>query len=209
MDIYDFIRNQRFQVIVEIGAHWGFDTENFRSIFPNSRIVCFEPDPRNIDILQKKQIAEIYPYAVSDTNGVSRFYLSSGRVPAFNNELVMKSDWSFSSSLKKPTGHLQEHTWITFDNSVDVQTIRLDDFKSLQNTTVDFIWADVQGAEDLVFSGARELLKRTRYVYTEYSNKELYENQLNLKELLDLFGPEWRLVHDYGNDVLLENTTKP
>lgn len=78
------------------------------------------------------------------------------------------------------------------DNSVDLQTVRLDDFKSLQNTAVAFIWAYVQGVEDLVFSGARELLKRTRYVYTEYSSKELYENQLNLKELLDLFGPDWK-----------------
>jgi hypothetical protein len=67
------------------------------------------------------------------------------------------------------------------------------------------MWVDVQGAEDLVFSGAKETLKRTRYVYTEYSNVELYENQLNLNQLLKLFGDSWEIVHDFGGDVLLKN----
>ena len=61
------------------------------------------------------------------------------------------------------------------------------------------------GAEDLLFSGAKDTLKRTKYVYTEYCNSELYDSQLNLLGILNLFGPDWVLVHDFGGDVLLKN----
>ena len=43
---------------------------------------------------------------------------------------------------------------------------------------------DVQGAEIDVTRGGRNALISTRYLYTEYSNEELYEGQLSLKQLL-------------------------
>ena len=81
---------------------------------------------------------------------------------------------------------------------------RLDDIESLQSDTIDFMWVDVQGAEDIVFTGAEKTLTRTRYVYTEYATN-LYEGQLNREQLLALFGPNWSIVHDYGGDLLLKN----
>jgi hypothetical protein len=68
------------------------------------------------------------------------------------------------------------------------------------------MWVDVQGAEDIVFSGAKETLLRTHYVYTEYCNTELYKDQLTLAKLLELFGSNSKVIHDFGGDVLLENT---
>jgi hypothetical protein len=82
--------------------------------------------------------------------------------------------------------------------------MRLDDVESLAETTIDFIWVDVQGAEDLVFSGATGVLSRTRYVYTEYATG-LYEGQLNRDQLLRMFGTRWSIVHDFGGDILLKN----
>jgi 2-O-methyltransferase len=209
MDIYEFIKNLNIEVFVEIGCNIGEDTRKFHGMHPNARIVCFEPDPRNLQTLTTngiRNIAEVYAYAVSNTVGSTVFHLSTGDVSTVdpNNDFI-GMDWSLSSSLKKPTGHLRQHTWITFPNSANVQTITLDDFKPLKNTKIDFMWVDVQGAEDLVFSGAKETLKRTRYVYTEYSNVELYENQLNLSQLVKLFGDSWEIVYDFGGDVLLRN----
>jgi FkbM family methyltransferase len=198
MNIKDFIRNLPIQTLVEIGCWTGNDTLEFRNIHPNARIVGFEPDPRNVEELKRKTIdkmIELYPLALSNTNSECKFYLSEG--------LTCKH--TCSSSLKQPTGHLTWHPSVVFPTSTMVQTIRLDDFEPLKNTKIDFIWADVQGAEDLVFSGAAETLKRTHYVYTEYCNTQLYDRQLNLQEILTLFGPDWRVVHDFGGDVLLEN----
>lgn len=209
MDIKKFIKDLDIQLLVEIGCHNGDDTKSFAYMHPNARIVCFEPDPRNLALLEKKKIkyiAEIYPFAVSNTNGTATFFQSSGVVPV--PELAKEmGDWSLSSSLKVPTRHLDIHPWCKFESEVIVKTICLDDFEPLKNTKIDFMWVDVQGAEDLVFSGAIETLKNTRYVYTEYSNLEVYQGQLNRDQILTMFGPNWRMLHDFGGDVLLQNVT--
>jgi FkbM family methyltransferase len=218
MTIKQFIKNLDVKVFVEIGAHFCTDTQDFRKMHPQARIVCFEPDPRNIEVIKKlgnDKICELHELALSNTNEPMDFHLSSGNpLGKSTDPLTLAYDWSFSSSLKKPTGHLDQHRWITFPNTVKVQCSKLDDFEPLKNTKIDFMWVDVQGAEDLVFSCAQETLKNTHYVYTEFSDYELYEGQLNLSKLLNLFGSEWELVQGvcpaphptHGGDILLRNT---
>jgi FkbM family methyltransferase len=206
MNIKYFIQNLKIETFVEIGMHFGIDTQEFRKMHPNARIVCFEPDPRNIQVIKKlgnNTICELHELALSNTNEPMDFYLSSGTCKGLGS-LLDNNDWSCSSSLKKPTGHLSVHKWITFPSSVKVQCCKLDDFEPLKNTKIDFMWVDVQGAEDLVFSCATETLKNTHYVYTEYCNEELYQGQLNLNQILKLF-PGFKIVHDFGGDVLLQN----
>jgi FkbM family methyltransferase len=207
MDIYKFIQHLNPDVMIEIGVHFGEDTRRFRQMLPNARIVGFEPDPRNIAIVRKTgidTICEFYPVALSNKNEVRTFYMSSGKATHDTDRQHLENDWSSSSSLKRPTGHLNVHRWITFPHTAQVECMRLDDVESLKGVGVDFIWVDVQGAEDLVFSGARDVLSRTRYVYTEYAT-DLYEGQLNRDQLLQLFGPNWSVVHDFGGDILLKN----
>lgn len=208
MHIKQFIQQIQIETFVEIGMHFGTDTQDFRKMHPNARIVSFEPDPRNIEMIKKLEndkICELYELALSNTNEDMDFYLSSGDSKGLlNDTLLTDNDWSCSSSLKKPTGHLSLHKWITFPKSVKVKCCKLDDFEPLKNTKIDFMWVDVQGAEDLVFSCAQETLKNSHFVYTEYSNEELYEGQLNLKQILELF-VGFRVLIDYGGDVLLQN----
>jgi len=206
--IKQVIQDLKIETFVEIGMHFGTDTIDFRRMHPKARIVSFEPDPRNIEMIKKlgnDKLCELYELAISDTNEPMDFYLSSGNATGLlDDSIFTENDWSCSSSLKKPTGHLIQHKWITFPNKVKVNCTKLDDFVPLKNTKIDFMWVDVQGAEDLVFSCAQETLKNTHYVYTEYSNQELYEKQLNLRGVLNLF-PGFKVVHDFGSDVLLEN----
>ena len=208
ISIKKFIEELDIETIVEIGMHFGTDTQDFRKMHPNARIVSFEPDPRNIKMIKKlgnDKLCELYELAVSNTNEPMDFYLSSGNSTGLLNDLLLnENDWSCSSSLKKPTNHLLKHRWVTFPNKVEVNCTKLDDFLPLKNTKIDFMWVDVQGAEDLVFSCAQETLKNTHYDYTEYSNQELYEKQLNLDGVLNLF-PGFKVLYDYGGDVLLEN----
>jgi FkbM family methyltransferase len=208
MNIKEFISGLDIKVFVEIGMHFGTDTQDFRRMHPQARIVSFEPDPRNIQKIKElgnDKICEVYELALSNTNQPMDFYLSSGTSSGRVSEAILQeNDWSCSSSLKKPTGHLTLHKWITFPNKVLVQCSKLDDFEPLKNTKIDFMWVDVQGAEDLVFSCAQETLKNTRYVYTEYCNKQLYEGQLNLQGVLELF-PDFKVLFDYGGDILLQN----
>lgn len=204
-------------VIFEIGSHWGEDTLKLLTHFKTKNFYAFEPDPRNIEIFKKRGIdskVNFYPYAVSDINGNLDFYLSDG-YPSnhydpldaeFNNK-----NWSKSSSLKKPKNHLSEHKWCTFNNTVKVEAVMLDTFCADNDIKkIDFLWMDVQGNEDGVFLGAKDILNKTKYIYTEYNNKELYENQKSLDTLIELLDNKFELVFKtvdahMGGDVLLKN----
>ena len=74
---------------------------------------------------------------------------------------------------------------------------------------IDFIWADTQGAEGAIIRGATETLKFTKYLYTEFSDYEMYEGQINLDGILKLL-PTWKVLKIYetqfrDDNVLLEN----
>ncbi|WP_283812796.1 FkbM family methyltransferase [Bradyrhizobium cytisi] len=68
---------------------------------------------------------------------------------------------------------------------------------------------DVQGAESDVIAGGTHTLSNTRFIYTEYSDHELYEGQLSLQGILDLL-PDFELIARYPRaaegDALLRNT---
>jgi FkbM family methyltransferase len=211
MNIKEFIKSLDIQVFVEIGAHFGTDTLEFRKLHPNARIVSFEPDPRNSKMIKHLGIdkeCELIEKAVGNETKKIPFFLSSGNAKKKEVSQILKdNDWSCSSSLKKPTGHLYTHPWIQFNRSIQVDCIRLDDVSTLKGCTIDFLWMDVQGAEELVFQGGQDTLKRVRYLYTEYCNQQLYEGQLNLSQLLSILGTSWKVIYDYGGDILLQNIT--
>ena len=190
--------------ILEIGCHHGDHTLWFWEIFDSPRIFCFEPDPRAAlrfknKIGNRKEVS-FYECAISDRNGEETFYVSSGQ----ENE-IMPEGWDYSGSIRKPKNHLIVHPWCKFEKSIIVKTKTLDTWcKEKEINKIDFMWMDVQGAEIDVIRGGRNILKNTRYLYTEYSNKELYEGQLSLKQLLKELA-EFEVVIRYSDDILLRN----
>ena len=213
--IKEFIKKCNFDsssIIFEIGAHMGFDTEEIYERTNKAKIYAFEPDPRNIKILKERNIGNIsiiVEFAVSDQNSDGYFYLSSGEIPAkTGNDYYDNNDWSASNSLRPAKLHNEIFPWCKIEELITVKQIRLDDFcKENSIDYIDFIWMDVQGCEDLVFVGAQKILNSTKYIFTEYSNSELYEGQKTLDAILKLLPGEWFIHFHEGDNVLLENIT--
>ena len=110
-----------------------------------------------------------------------------------------------SGSISKPKNHFRLFPGISFPHEIQVKTKTLDSWCAEQGIdSVDFIWMDVQGAERSVFHGGAATLAKTRFLYTEYSNYELYEGQPSLQQILDEL-ITFRLVTRYPGDVLLQN----
>ncbi len=193
--------NNNSAIILEIGSHKGTETQTFLKEFPLGNIFCFEPDPRIVKVHQsniKDPRCQLFPLAISDKNGTATFYQSGG-------EGNRGTEHNASSSLRKPKEHLKVYGHIKFENEVSVETMRLDDWSEKnQISDVDLIWADVQGAEDLLIKGGTKTLSKTRYFFTEFDNREMYEQQKNLKELKKLL-PSFEIVCLYYKNALFKN----
>jgi FkbM family methyltransferase len=193
--------NKENPTIFEIGAADGQDTLDFIRTFGDLKLFSFEPEPSNIKLIKERINYEnfnVFEGVVSDLDGEITFNRSRTDNP---------NDLRYSGSIKLPKDHLIEWNWIYFDEQIKVKTIKLDTFCEKNNIDIiDFIWADVQGAEDLMIIGGKETFKnKVRFLYTEYANREFYETQPNLDKILSLLGNDWEFVHDFGSDVLLKN----
>ncbi len=188
--------------IIEIGSNDGKDTKEFLDVFKKIIIYCFEPDLRAI-LKFKKTIKDerckLFECAISNKDGVTTFYMSGGSKDD-------GEDWDLSSSIKKPYKHLSNFPWCTFNKKVIIPTIKLDTWaEDNKIKEIDFIWADVQGAErELIEGGIETLNEKTKFFYTEFSNEELYENQIGINKILKLL-PNFKIINKYGNNILLSN----
>jgi FkbM family methyltransferase len=190
-------------LILEIGANDGTHTKWFKDVFPDAIIHCFEPDARAAKVFRERLMnskdVHLHEIAVGAISGETQFYPSVG---------FGERDWTASGSLHKPTGHIETHPNIGFSPPVRIPSLRLDDWcKQNGISKVDFIWMDVQGAELDVFSGAKETLLATRFLYTEYSIQELYQNQPSLRQILTCLHNFSTLIR-FRNDILLRNNRK-
>jgi FkbM family methyltransferase len=205
-EIFKRLFKQSNPVIVEIGANDGQHTKWFKQHFPRAQIHCFEPDSRAVERFKQntKDLSDVslYQVALSDKDGYIDFYPSISR-----KQEGEKKPWDASGSIKRPTQHITLHPDIDFGEPIKIQTTTLDSWclsSGIKN--INLIWMDVQGAEMDVFSGAKESLAITEWLYTEYSVIPLYDGAPSLYQILrklNTFRPHLR----FRNDILLKNKT--
>jgi FkbM family methyltransferase len=154
--------------IVEAGAHKGKDTIKLSKTWPKGLVHAFEPVPglftQLLKAAKKRQNVTCYPFALSDTSGISRIFISGGI-----------SDGS--SSLLKPQEHIKIFPDVTFDKFIDVETITLDEWAQKYSVQkIDLLWLDLQGMELNVLKSGLKILKNVKALYTEVSLVETYKN---------------------------------
>jgi len=214
-------------LIVEVGCNDGTDTRKFLDTFPECRIICFECDRRAIAMFKRNindPRVQLVEAAAADRNGFTPWFASHGEVPKTAICHVAPEsllDWEKSGSIRRPTGHTIEPGWCTFAEEGSVQTVTLDSClqpeRFPRSAGVDLLWLDVQGAEADVIKGAWKTLARTRYLYTEFYDREfrqqnadlpeLYEGAPGLAEIIGLVwqASQWDLRGFFdGGNVLLE-----
>ena len=195
----------RNSIIIEAGTADGSDTLFFSNHFKDGKIYGFEPEPICFNESQKKvgdkPNVELSNMALSDVTSTSTLYVSDR----------FGEMWG-SSSLLKPKEHLIVHKEISFKKEITVNTINLDEwFQAKGLNHIDLLWLDMQGAEPMVLRNAPITLSKTRYLYTEVSLIDTYENVEKYESFkvflnengFDVMGEELPWV-DMGN-ILLKN----
>jgi FkbM family methyltransferase len=209
-EIRRLIGEKQQPVVLEIGCNDGTDSREFFEMIPGVQLHCFEPDPRPIErfnawasklpVHNDGRELWLYRYAIGDRNGTTTLHMSGGARPGVD-------DWDKSSSIHRPTGHLQLSPWCTFNRTCEVKIKRLDTWlKRDDYKVIDFIWSDVQGGGADVIRGGIKTLRRTRYLYQEAYQTPMYEGELNIAEQMALLGDGWELFGIYeGCNFLAAN----
>lgn len=198
-------------VIFEFGTCDGQHTNVMCSILKQLRknfsYHAFEADHRIIPsfkYINNNHLNEIKLVhgAIGNSDGVVKIHLSGGEE---KREGHFKQAFYGSSSIRKPKKTLEFWPDMTFEEA-EVTCYKFDTYyQDNRIKTVDFIWADIQGAEGDLINGGQVALANTRYLYTEYSNDELYEGEIGLNDIINKLPGKWSVVEDYGSDVLLKN----
>ncbi len=155
--------------IVDVGAMWfGQEHLAYKGLLKKGlgRVVGFEPVQAECDKLNALGMAghRYLPYFIGD--GTERtFYLT--------NQSMTASLYEPNTALLAKFHNIEELTRTV--ETCKVQTRRMDDLAEL--AAIDFLKADVQGAELDVFKGATRLLQGTVVVETEVEFAPMYKGQ--------------------------------
>ena len=198
------------RTVLEIGANDGMHTVLFLESFPQAHVHAFEPDPRAAAAFRsnvRDRRVTLHELAIGASNGRADFHLSGGVPPDADAGMKQRyrRGWDQSGSLRAPKLHLDRFPWCKFVRTASVEVRTLDTWSRKHAPgMIDFIWADVQGAEADLVRGGPETLARTRFLFTEYCNVEMYEGQPSLQAILGML-PGFEVVRRFPDDVLLRN----
>ena len=155
--------------VLDIGANIGFFTMLFAKLVgKEGKVFAFEPDPNNFRLLKKNIETNKYTNVVCVNKAVSN---KTAPGTLFISEEHHGDHRIFDPNDKR--------------TSIDIQTISIDDFIK-EDTTVDFIKIDIQGAEYLAFEGMEKTLKKAQHIsiISEFCPALLKKAQTDPMELL-------------------------
>lgn len=174
-----WLTDYNFDTILDIGANEGQYARFIKNLFPNARLISFEPIKECYDILVSVSNPEMrnftaFNYALGDENKTEKFHLN---------------DFNPSSSLLDISNASIEHFPFTKNQrTINVEVKRLDDIVDELNPEGKMlVKIDVQGYEKNVLMGGCNFLKTgEKMIILEVSIKKLYNNEPDFHEIYNI-----------------------
>jgi len=162
-------------VVLDIGGYFGgFAIYAAKKVGENGRVICFEPDPRNIKILEKRikkkkfKNITIIQKALSDRVG----------------EINLLSNYAFSSIIK--SNNLQE--------KMKVETSTLDkEMQKLNISEINFMKMNIEGAEIEAVKGAEQTLLNTKHLVIASHKRDQKDTANALESVIKKHGFQTRI----------------
>jgi len=157
--------------ILDCGSHIGITVLYFKKLFPDSKVVAFEPNPELYEILKlnvsQNNLKNVEPLNVAlfDRVGEIDFYITK------KERLSKNSTWGWGGAAVK-------NKWLDPRNSktIKAKSVRLSDFIKGK---VDLIKLDIEGAETRVLREIEDRLHLVREIILEFhGNSTNPENKI-------------------------------
>ncbi|OIR05731.1 2-O-methyltransferase NoeI [mine drainage metagenome] len=163
-EIYRFNSNKTSPLIIDCGANIGLSVLYFKNIFPNAKVICFEPDNNNFRLLEKN---------IADNN-LNDIGIRKEAVWIQNGFISFESKGSEASKINE-----------SGEDSLS-QIPCIDFMEVLKNhAEIDFLKMDIEGAEHSVIKHCSAHLHKIKNMFIEYHGKVSETNKLI--ELLTIF----------------------
>ena len=144
--IYQFPAQTSAPRIIDCGANIGLSVIYFKRLYPESRIIAFEPDPSIFAVLEQN----IKQCGYADI------------------ELINKAVWTEETTLEFLPDGSDGGRMVQMSAErprIQVPTARMKDYL---NEPVDFLKIDIEGAETEVLQSCQDELFNVRYLFIEY-----------------------------------------
>jgi len=182
--IYHFDALRPDPLILDCGSNIGMSILYFKHVYPQARVIGFEPDPR------------ILPYLAENVlrNGLAGVRLINAGLSARAGEMTLASDGKYASCLSEYGREGQAGR----DASFTVPCVRLRDFLT---EPVDFLKMNIEGAEWDVLADSADALQNVREMAIEYHHLPGLPRTLHhILELLHRQGFEY-LVNSFDGQT--------
>ncbi len=183
-------RNYFFQaqtpspLILDCGSNIGMSIAYFKHVYPQARVIGFEPDPKIFSYLEENV----------RRNGLSNVSLVQAAVAGRDGPLKFYSDGKYASCLSNHKTAEVADDWSVYN----VPSVRLGDYLSER---VDFVKMNIEGAEFEVLADIEGRLRQVREIIIEYHHLPGLPRTLHkILELLNRQGFEY-LINDFDSET--------
>lgn len=169
---YFFKTNKKSPFIIDCGSNIGISVLYFKKLYPKSRIIAFEPNPKTFKLLEKNithnniKNVKLINAAVGKKNGKIKFFVSK------------KEAWSWGDAGVK-------NIWYD-PNKFSTISIFSKKLSLYINSPVDFLKIDIEGMETEVLFEISKKLKYVKNIVMEFHGNPM-NKQNSLNKILDLF----------------------
>lgn len=171
--IYKFLRKKinTKSIFFDVGAHHGETIQNFFNYFDVNQIHSFEASQKNFESLKNKIILK------NNLNVfINNFGLSNQKKKTFINQTLESSSTTLSVINKNSKYYRKKINTLglTFDKIFETQEVvfldTLDNYlnKKKNIKKIDLLKIDTEGHEFFVLKGAKNSLKKIRFIYFEH-----------------------------------------
>jgi FkbM family methyltransferase len=159
-DVYKFVSNSDSPLVLDCGANIGLSTIYFKQLYPNARVISFEPDNQIFEVLE------------SNVKGLHKLN---------DVTLINAALWTHLEGINFASDGADAGKISTEDTNVYVRTCKLSNYL---DSRIDYLKMDIEGAEYDVLQECGEKLKNVHQMFIEYHSFE-HKTQ-NLHRILEL-----------------------
>jgi len=195
-EIYHFKTDTNCPYIVDIGSHIGISILYFKALYPNCKILAFEPNPISFGILKENifnnglEDIQLINKAISSNYSLKDFYIDNSDEHWESNSSFLKGSWSEKESTK----------------SIKVECTRLDEYiKDIEK--IDMLKIDTEGSEYEILNSHKNILNKVKNISVEYhplKDSKIEKILIVLREYFDIkIFFEGEEIKNMVNDKLL------